>query len=176
MLMLGQVFIRGEPVRSFPACFLAKDCAQLLQATIDRAEAQLTGAAAFLRRIENIVICAVDFMGACRDIAPAGCISPEAVNIHMPEIETRLSIDDPFREHLANAACTRDAMGAKTTCRPESSHIGRLAQDKFSIRSKRLKSVDQFDQLDTLDGWNALYASLKQTIKTRRIILQHCRI
>src|SRR5438876_10355836 len=169
ILTFRQGFIQRKPVRAFPAGFLTKACPQFLQATIHRAEAQLAGAAAFLRRIENIVIGAIDFMDAGRDVATAGWIRSEAANIHVPEIKARLSFDDPLREHLANSTRTRNAMGAKTACRPETSHIGRLTKDKFSIRRKRLKSIDSFDELSPLHSRNSLYTAFEQTLKAGRI-------
>src|SRR5579883_1083654 len=104
VLSLSQRLVRGKPIGALPAGFFAEDGTQFAQAIVDRAEAQFARAAALFERITDIVIRAVDLIHASGNIFLASCIGSEAPDVHMPQIEFRLALDDPFRQHLAHAS------------------------------------------------------------------------
>src|SRR5712691_2781165 len=141
MLPFRHLLIGGEPVGSFPASLLTENCAQFFQAVVDRTEAQLACATAFLRRIADVVVGAVNFVDTAGNIATTGYVGSEAANVHMPEIKARLTVRDPLGYHLAHATCTGDAMSTEATSRPESSHLRGLAQNKLAIWCKRFQPI-----------------------------------
>src|SRR5579883_2841670 len=173
---IGQWLIRGEPVGTLPAGFFAEDRAQFAQAIVDRAEAQLARAAALFEGITDIVIRAVDLMHARGKIRAAGRIGPEAADIHMPQIEFRLALNDPFRQHLAHPPRARNAMCAEAARRPESPHLRRLPQNKLAIRGKRLQPIHPFHQLDICQRRHAFDAAGEQRSEALLIVVPHCRI
>ena len=103
-LSLGQLLIAAEPVWPFPAGLFTEDRVQFFEALVDRAESQLARAAALQGGIADIIVCAVDFVDARSDVAAAGRVGSKASDVHVPEIKARLAVDDPFRDHLADAA------------------------------------------------------------------------
>src|SRR5579875_1099953 len=150
VLALGKTSVGREPVGTFPTGFLAEDRAQFLEPVVERTEPQFARAATLQGRIADIVVGAVHLVNAGRDVAAAGGIGPKTTPIHVPEIEAGLAINNPLRDHLANSAGPGDAMRAKTTGGPQAAHLRRFAENKFSIRRKRLQAVyppDQFHML-----------------------------
>src|SRR2546422_9148507 len=98
-----------EPIGSFPPRLLAEARAERGQARIRGREAKRPSGLAFLVRIVDIVVSGVDFDGTHERIVPVSVGVTEPSQVHLPEVEARLAIDDPFSHRPAHAARTGDA-------------------------------------------------------------------
>src|ERR1700682_4185661 len=133
-----------KPVGSLPAGLLAKAGAQLGQARIGGREAKRPSGLAFFVRIMNIVVSRVDLDGAGERIVPIPIGVTEPPQVHLPEVEAGLAIDDPFGHRLAPPTGAGDAVGAKARCDKEPADA-RLTENELVVRREGFRSIDQFD-------------------------------
>src|SRR6266849_9562812 len=122
--------VRRKPVGSFPSGFLAEAGAELGQARIGGRKAERTSGLAFLVRIVNIVIGRVDLDSARQCVVGAAIGIAETAKVHLPEIETGLAVDDPFRHSAAAATGSGDPVGteARRDIQPPNA---RFAENEF---------------------------------------------
>src|SRR5438093_11876668 len=105
--------IRRKPVRSLPSRLLAEACAKLLQPRVGGGEAQWPARFALLIRIVDVVVRRVDLDGSRESIGLATILTAEPAQVHLPQVEARLAIDDPFSHGGAHPSGTGDPMGAE---------------------------------------------------------------
>src|SRR2546428_10620946 len=95
-----------EPIGSFPPRFLAERRAERGQARIGGREAKRPSGLAFLVGIVDIVVSRVDLDGTHERIVTVSVGVTEAPQVHLPEVEARLTNDDTFPHCPAHAAGT----------------------------------------------------------------------
>src|SRR5438874_9423329 len=141
---VGRGGIRRKPVRSLPSRLLAEARAKLLQPRVGGGEAQWPARLTLLIGIVDVVVRRVDLDRSGEGIGLATILTAEPAQVHLPQVEARLAIDDPFSHRGAHPAGTGDAMGAESRRDIETANRG-LAQQEFVVRGERFRSIDQLD-------------------------------
>src|SRR5439155_10411556 len=100
-----------EPIGSFPPGFLAEGRAERGQARIGGREAKRPSGQTFLVRIVNVIVSRVNLDGADARVVPLPISITEPPQIHLPEVEAWLAVDDPFRHRPAHPPGTGDPVG-----------------------------------------------------------------
>src|SRR5207237_7548121 len=104
--------VRLEPVRSLPARLLAEAGAELGQAPVGGGDPERPSRLALLVRIVDVVVGRVNLNGPDQRIVPIAIGVAEPPQVHLPDVETGLTLDDPFRHCPANAPRPRAPAGA----------------------------------------------------------------
>src|SRR5205814_3924808 len=110
--------IRLEPVRPLPAGFLTEGAAKLDQARVGRGEAQRPTGLPLLERIVDVVVRGVNLGGAGQAVRARAVLIAEAPDVHLPQVELRLAVDDPLRDLASQPAGPGDAV-RREPCRDE---------------------------------------------------------
>src|SRR5512138_3606505 len=97
------LFVRLEPVRSFPAELFAERTAQVTQTVIGGREPQVSTGKTLLAGIMDIVILGVGLDGARCSIILAVVVGAKATYIQPPHVPLWVTLDDPLRHDLADA-------------------------------------------------------------------------
>src|SRR5438094_2457840 len=154
---VGRRGIRGKPVRSLPSRFFAEAGAELLEPRVGRGEPERPARLALLVGVVDVVVRRVDLDGSGEGVGLTPVLGAKAPQVHLPEVETRLAIDDPFGHRGAHPAGAGDPVGAESRGYIETANRG-LAQQEFVVRGERFWSIDQFDDVaffqrrDSRDG------------------------
>src|SRR5438094_2086877 len=121
--------IRRKPVRSLPSRLLAEACAKLLQPRVGGGEAQWPARLTLLIGIVDVVVRRVDLDGSGARVGLTPILTAEPPQVHLPQVEARLAIDDPFSHRGAHPAGTGDPMSAESRRDIETAKRG-LAQEE----------------------------------------------
>ena len=136
----GEFFILFIPVWAFPSHLLAEVTPKVAQAVISGGGAYITLGQAFLTGEVNVVVLGIGFKGACNCIIEAVVIGAKTAHIQPPHIPFGVSIHDPFRHHLANAACACQAVCTECTRHPETLD-GCWAKQEFTVWCKAFGTI-----------------------------------
>ena len=98
--------------------------------------------AALVVRVHDVVVRAVDLVGAGEAVAAAAVLRSEAADVHLPQVHRRLAADDPLGHHLADATGAGDAVGAEPGGDEEPGDLA-LAEDELTVGRERLRPVDR---------------------------------
>src|SRR5207248_6061579 len=109
--------------------------------------------------------------GADARVVPLPIGVTEPPQIHLPEVEARLPIDDPFRHRLAHAPRTGDPVGAEAGRDKEPANA-RLAEDELVVGREGLRSIDQLDDIAVLEGGDPLDGVLRKRFEARPVLGQ----
>jgi len=137
----SRVLIPGKPVRSLPAGFFAEDGTQLGESRVCGRQAQRPASLAFFVRIVDVVVGRVDLGGPSEREGLAPVLAAEPANVHLPQVELRLALDDPVGDLPADATGAGDPVGAQPGRDEEAANL-RFAEDELVIRGERLRPVD----------------------------------
>src|SRR5690242_1308750 len=107
MTMSRFLLIGLEPVGAFPAELFAERTAQVAQTIIGGGEPKIAARETLLTGKMDVVILGISFDRARRGIILAVVVGAEASHIQSPHVPLRMTIDDPFCHHLADATCAR---------------------------------------------------------------------
>src|SRR5438094_2628442 len=127
---VGRGGIRRKPVWSLPSRLLAEACAKLLQPRVGGGEAQWPARLALLIRIVDVVVRRVDLDGSRESIGLATILTAEPAQVHLPQVEARLAIDDPLSHRGAHPAGAGYPVSAESRRNIETANRG-LAQQEF---------------------------------------------
>src|SRR5438128_11187409 len=92
----GRGGIRRKPVRSLPSRLLAEAFAKLLQPRVGGGEAQWPARLTLLVRVVDVVVRRVHLDGSGARVPLAPILTAEPTQVHLPQVEARLAIDDPL--------------------------------------------------------------------------------
>ena len=101
----------------------------------------------------NVVIGAVHLTRAGQGVRLAGVVAAESSQVHLPEVELRLAIDDPVGHLPAHPTGAGNAMGTESS-RDKEAAYPRLPQYELVVRGKCLRAVDQLDDLGAFHRGN----------------------
>src|SRR5256885_8811414 len=160
-----------EPIGSFPTGFRAEGRAERGQARIGGREAKRPSGLTFLVRIVDIVISRVHVDGSNERVVPRPVGVTEAPQIHLPEIEARLAIDDPFRHRPAHSAGAGDPVGAEAGRYKEPAYA-RLTEDELVVGREGLRTIDQLDDIAVLERGDPLDGVLRKRLEARPVFGQ----
>src|SRR6185503_8213089 len=142
--------VRLEPVRALPARLLPEGRAELLEPRVGRREPERPPGEPLLARILDVVVRRVDLVRARQGVVAAPVMRPEPARIHLPDVEARDSLHDPFGDQAAHPARARKTMCAESGLHPEPTHVG-LAEDEFTVWRECFGPVDEADDLRVLE-------------------------
>ena len=146
-----------EPVRALPAGLLAERRSELDEARIGRGQAERPTGLPLLVRVVDVVVGRVDLDGPGQGVGLAAVLGAEATDVHLPEVELGLAVDDPGRDLPPDPPGAGDSVGAEPG-RDEEPADGALAEDELVVRGEPLGSVDHpadpgvTDRRDPADG------------------------
>src|SRR5438552_2061094 len=143
---VGRGGIRRKPVRSLPSRLLAEACAKLLQPRVGRGEAQWPARLTLLIRIVDVVVRRVDLDRSGARVRLTAIVTAEPTKVHLPQVEARLAIDDPFSHRGARPSGTGDPVSAESRGHIKTANRG-LAQQEFVVGCERFRSIDQLDDI-----------------------------
>ena len=138
-----------EPVDALPPGLLAECRPHVHEARIDGRNAQRPAGGAFMARVLDVVVGRVDLACALERVLAARVRAAEAAGVHLPCIQPRLPVDDPFRDEAAHAARSGKAVSAKSGRDPEAADLAR-AEDELAVGGERFGTVDEPDHLRVL--------------------------
>ena len=141
--------IRLEPVRALPAGLLAERRAELLEDRVGRRHPQRTAGLALLVRVVDVVVGRVVLDRARQRVALASVGRPEPPDVHLPQVELGLAIDDPRRDLAPDPTGAGDAVRREPGGDEEAADL-RLAEDELVVRGEALRAVD--DAVDARVG------------------------
>src|SRR5438552_19091662 len=95
----------------------------------------------------------------------------EPPDIERPQVEARLSADDPLGHHLAGAAASGYAVG-EPRADEGIVELGRLAHDELAVRRKRDGAIDKLADSHFLDDRRALDGGLGQHLEALDIAFE----
>src|SRR5947208_14008702 len=144
-----------EPIGPLPPGFLAEGRAERGQARIGGREAKRPSGLTFLVRIVNVIVSRVNLDGANERVVPLPVGVTEPPQVHLPEVEARFAIDDPFRHRPAHPTGTGDPVGAEAGRDKEPANA-RLAEDELVVGREGLRSIDQLDDIAVLERGDPL--------------------
>ena len=116
--LIAVLRVRLEPVGPLPARLLAEARAQLGQAAVGRREPQRTPRLPLEVGVLDVVVGGVDLGGALQGVALAAVLAAEAADVHVPEVEAGLTLDDPLCQLPAHPARPLPGRGRRTRRRP----------------------------------------------------------
>src|SRR5438552_17235327 len=128
--------IRRKPVRSLPSRLFTEAGAELLEPRVGRGEAQRPARLALLVRVVDVVVRRIDLDGSAEGIGLTPILTAKPAQVHLPQVEARLAIDDPFGHRCAHPSGAGDAVGAESRRDVETANRG-LAQQEFIVRRER---------------------------------------
>src|SRR3990172_9460229 len=94
----------------------------------------------------NVIVLGVCFDGACHNVVEAVVVGPKTPNIQAPYIPLGMTISDPLRHRLANAAGAGKTVRTERARHPESLHGGRTKEEP-AVGCEALGSVEELDGL-----------------------------
>ena len=77
----------------------------------------------------------------------------EVADVHFPDVVAGLTVKDPMRHHLTDAARPGQPVGAEAGGDEEAADFG-LAEAELVIRGERLRAIDQPGHRDLVHGRN----------------------
>src|SRR5207248_7246035 len=107
--------------------------------------------------------------GADARVVPLPIGVTEPPQIHLPEVEARLPIDDPFRHRPAHPPGTGDPVGAESGRDKEPANA-RLAEDELVVGREGLRSIDQLDDIAVLERGDPLDGVLRKWFEARPVL------
>ena len=128
--------VRLEPVRALPAGLLAERRAEALEDRVGRRHPQRPAGLALLVRVVDVVVGRVVLDRARQRVALASIGRPEPPDVHLPEVELGLAIDDPRRHLAPDPARARDPVRREPGGDEEPADLG-LAEDELVVRRER---------------------------------------
>ena len=108
---------------------------------IGRRRAQRSARLPLLVRVVDVVVGRVVLDRPRQRVGLRPVRRPEPADVHLPEVELGLAVDDPARHLPPDAACAGDPVRAEPGRDPEPADIG-LAEDELVVRRERLRPVD----------------------------------
>src|SRR5438094_6247156 len=160
-----------EPIGWFPPGFLAEGRAERGQARIGGREPKRPSGLTFLVRIVNVIVSRVHLDGAAERVVPLPVDVTKPPQVHLPEVEARLAVDDPFRHRLAHPPGTCDPVGTEAGRDKEPANA-RLAEDELVVGREGLRSIDQLDHIAVLERGDALDGVLRKRFEARPVFGQ----
>ena len=114
------VRVRLEPVRPLPARLLAEHGPERRERLVRRRRAQRPSGLALLVRVVDVVVGRVHLGRPRERVALRPVRGPEPADVHPPDVELGLAVDDPARDLAADARRPRRCRGRRTRPRPRS--------------------------------------------------------
>ena len=145
-VLVGRILVAAIPVDPLPATLLAELGPELAVARVSGRRLQRPPGAPFVVRVHDVVVRAVDLVGAGEAVAAAAVLRSEAPDVHLPQVHRRLASGDPFGHHLADPTGAGDAVGAEAGGDEEPGDLA-LAEDELAVGRERLRAVDQLDHV-----------------------------
>jgi hypothetical protein len=94
--------------------------------------------------------------------APRAVLGAEPPEVHVPDVEPRIALDDPVGHDPSHAAGSGDAVGAEAARHEEAADLRRLAEDELAVGGEGLGPVDQADDLRAADRRHPMDGALHQ--------------
>ena len=110
-------------------------------------EPQRAPGAALVVRIEDVVVGLVRLADPGVGVGRRAVLGAEAADVHLPEVEARLALDDPLRHHLADPAGAGEPVGAEARGDEQPADLG-LAEAELVVRREPLGAVDHLRHPD----------------------------
>ena len=98
-------------------------------------------------------------------------LTAEPPQVHLPQVEARLAIDDPFGHRCAHPSGAGDAVGAESRRDVETANRG-LAQQEFIVRRERFRSIDQLDDITLFQRRDPRDGVLRERHEARPVLWQ----
>src|SRR5262249_6329309 len=136
-----------EPVGPLPTRLLAERRAELAKPRIGWREAEPPSLLPLLVRVAQVVVRAVDLVRSLEREAAGAILRAEAPEVHVPDVQSRIALDDPVGHDPAHAAGAGDAVGAEAARDEEAADLWGLTEDELAVGRERLGAVDQPDDL-----------------------------
>ena len=133
---------RREPVRPLPAELRAEHGAMRLQPVIERRDDARPAGSVFLMREADRVMLAIGLERAVAHPVAVAVQVGKAPDVDHPQVERRLAVDDPLRQHPAGAAARRDAERIEAGTHEHVGALRRQAEDEIAVRRETLRPVD----------------------------------
>ena len=146
-----------EPVRALPAGLLAERRAQAVQDLVGRRGPQRAAGEALLVRVVDVVVRGVDLGRARQRVRLRSIRGAEAADVHLPQVELGLAVDDPGRHLAPDPPGAGDPVGAEAGGHEEAANLA-LTEDELVVRGEPLRAVDHpvdarvADRRDAPDG------------------------
>ena len=158
-VLVRRILVAPVPVDALPAALLAELGAELVVAAVRGRRLQRPPGPPLVVRVHDVVVGAVDLVGAGEAVAAAAVLRPEAADVHLPQVHRRLPTDDPLGHHLAHPTGAGDAVGAEAGGDEEPGDLA-LAEDELAVGRERLRSVDELDHVGVDERRHDLLAGL----------------
>ena len=136
---------RYQLTRSQPL-FSPNSAPSSMMAAVRGRRLQRPPGAPFVVRVHDVVVRAVDLVGAGEAVPAAAVLRSEASHVHLPQVHRRLPPDDPLGHHLADTAGAGDAVGTEAGGDEEPGDLA-LAEDELTVGRERLGPVDELDHV-----------------------------
>ena len=168
------IFLRGtfrrKPVGAFPAKFLAKDSAQILQPVIAGGGPQRPAGPALFIRIVNDKDIFIGLFILHLQIGFGG-VTAIAAGINAQHIDGRLALDNPFGKLPAGTAsgCHTKAV---TLAQPEIRDIPCRADDRVAVRCIGNGAIIYFFHANLAKGRDAMHGGFDMRHQTFQIFLE----
>src|ERR1019366_2714897 len=132
------------PVDPLPAALFTKGAPERFEALVGRGDSKRPSRLALVSRILDVVVRGVDLMSADPRVVAAAVLGAEASRVHLPGVESRRTVDDPFGQELSHPTRTGDTVRAEPRRHPKATHFGR-SQDELTVGREGLRAVDERD-------------------------------
>ena len=139
--------VRLVPLRPLPAGRLEEDRAELLLPLVVRREAHVAVRGPLLERMHDAVRLVEPFGRPRLHVRRRLLLLPEPRRVGGVEVDVRLAVHHPLRERLPDARPLLDPDGRG---RPETLHLGQLAEDRHPVGRQREDPVDRVLDADRL--------------------------
>ena len=154
-------FIRLEPIRAFPAHLFTEGTSEITESEVSGGDTHVAPRDTFFTGEVDVIILCVCFKCTRRSVIQAVVVGAKAPYIEPPHIPFGVAVHDPFCHNFADTACAGEAMRAERTCHPETLNGGGSEQ-KFTIRCKAFRTIQQFDNFRVFNGRHAPYGIFHQ--------------
>src|SRR5262249_20860975 len=119
---------RGEPVGALETCYLAEACPRASQAVVQRGLAYASRRLRLTKRPVHGVEQPERLDSAVTQVAFVALEGRAAADIHIPQIEGGIAIDNPVRQDFAGTACGLDADRVEARGEVQAAHLGYLSE------------------------------------------------
>ena len=167
--------VRLVPVDPLPARLLAEGRAVLAMPGVDRRDPQRPAGAALVVRIADVVVGLVGLLDPRMGVGGRAVLGAEAADVHLPEVEAGLAVDDPLGHHLADPAGAGETVGAEAGADEEARHLG-LAEAELVVGGERLGAVDQLGDRDLVHRRHPALGVLDDLLQAVPVLFQQAAV
>ena len=134
---------RGKPVHPLPTVLGAIYGAFLLEQVVKGTAPHAPGGIVLLMGPVDGVVLAVEFPGSLHIIGSALVVRTETADVQGPDVQARLSFDNPFRHHFPGTAAGGNPESIETGGHKAVVQLRRRPHDGVAVRGKAFRTVDQ---------------------------------